>query len=90
VSVRFRGVLQWQAASTNFGTHANQPKSIGTPDSDWRWGLVALDASGSKPRYSALQHGSDADLTFCVGPADAQLYLVVSLGWYAQRPSAHR
>jgi hypothetical protein len=77
VTVHFRGVLQSQAASTNFGTHANQPKSIGTPDSDWRWGLVAVDASGEKPRYSALQHGSDADLTFCVGAADAQLYLVV-------------
>jgi hypothetical protein len=43
-------------------------------NSDWRWGLVAVN--GSTPRYSALQKGSDGQLNFCVSSGDA-LYLVV-------------
>jgi hypothetical protein len=43
---------------------------------DFRWGLVATDAALSKPRYSALQKGSDGELDFCVGSGDS-LYLVV-------------
>jgi hypothetical protein len=78
VTVKFRGVLQAAAANTSFGNYANQPASIPTPDSDWRWGLVATDASGSKPRYSPLQRGSDGEVRFCIGESDAQLYLVVT------------
>jgi hypothetical protein len=44
-------------------------------NSDWRWGLVAVN--GSAPRYSALQTGSDGQLSFCVESDDA-LYLVVA------------
>jgi hypothetical protein len=77
VRVKFRGVLQPAAANTNFGNYANQPATIPEPGSDWRWALVATDASGSRPRYSALQHGSDGEVSFCVGEGDAQLYLVV-------------
>jgi hypothetical protein len=77
VSVKFRGVVQPAAANTKFGNYANQPATIPAPNSDWRWGLVATDASGTHPRYSALQRGSDADLTFCVNDSDTQLYLVV-------------
>jgi len=44
---------------------------------DWRWGLVATDASITTPRYSALQKGSDAALTFCVKSGEA-LFLVVA------------
>ena len=44
--------------------------------SDWRWGLVATDAQMTKPRYSALQRGADAELTFCVN-AGEPLFLVV-------------
>ncbi len=45
-------------------------------DSDWRWGLVATDASLTKSRYSALERGSDAELTFCVNEGEP-LFLVV-------------
>ena len=45
-------------------------------DSDWRWGLVATDAGMTKPRYSALKRGADAELTFCVN-AGEPLFLVV-------------
>ena len=44
---------------------------------DWRWGLVATDASITTPRYSALKKGSDAALTFCVKSGEA-LFLVVA------------
>ncbi|MGE5783188.1 MAG: DUF6055 domain-containing protein [Myxococcales bacterium] len=44
---------------------------------DWRWGLVATDSTLSKPRYSALQKGSDGSLTFCVNAAEP-LFLVVA------------
>lgn len=44
--------------------------------SDFRWGLVATDSGISKPRYSALQKGTDGQLTFCVNPAEP-LFLVV-------------
>src|SRR5262249_14392976 len=45
-------------------------------NSDWRWGLVATDAAITTPRYSALQKGSDGQLTFCVSSGEA-LWLVV-------------
>jgi len=44
-------------------------------DSDWRWGLVAVN--GSTPRYSALQRGAEGELDFCVDGGDS-LYLVVA------------
>jgi hypothetical protein len=44
---------------------------------DWRWGLVATDAGITTPRYSALQKGADAALTFCV-KSDESLFLVVA------------
>lgn len=47
------------------------------PSPDWRWGLVATDAALTKSRYSALQSGADAELTFCVNP-DEPLFLVVA------------
>jgi len=51
-------------------------------DSDWRWGLVAVN--GSAPRYSALQRGTDGELDFCIDAGDS-LYLVV-----AATPSEHQ
>ncbi len=44
--------------------------------SDWRWGLVAVDATG-KPRYSPLRAGSDGVLDFCISAVDKALWLVV-------------
>jgi len=48
----------------------------GGADSDWRWGLVATDPGLTRPRYSALQRGADAELTFCVSGGE-ELWLVV-------------
>ncbi len=45
-------------------------------NSDWRWGLVATDSALTKSRYSALQSGSDAELSFCVGTGES-VWLVV-------------
>jgi hypothetical protein len=45
-------------------------------DPDFRWGLVATDAAVTTPRYSALQRGTDGQLTFCVNPGES-LFLVV-------------
>ena len=44
--------------------------------SDWRWGLVATNSGLTTSRYSALQKGSDGQLSFCVGSGEA-LWLVV-------------
>jgi hypothetical protein len=75
VTVTFRGVIQTKAANTNFGNFTNQPPSVPDPNSDWRWGLVAVDANG-KPRYSPIEHGSDGQLQFCINAGDTQLWLV--------------
>jgi hypothetical protein len=48
-----------------------------TPNPDWRWGLVATDAKLTTARYSSLQKGSDADLTFCTSAGES-LWLVVA------------
>jgi hypothetical protein len=45
-------------------------------NSDFRWGLVATDSAIAKPRYSALQKGTDGQLTFCVTSGES-LSLVV-------------
>jgi hypothetical protein len=51
----------------------------GAPASpDWRWGLVATDAGVTKARYSAMQKGSDAALTFCVNAGESLFLLVTA------------
>ncbi|HEX7480198.1 MAG TPA: DUF6055 domain-containing protein [Polyangiales bacterium] len=45
-------------------------------NADFRWGLVATDAGITTPRYSALQHGTDGELRFCVAQGES-LFLVV-------------
>ncbi|HEX5101469.1 MAG TPA: DUF6055 domain-containing protein [Polyangiaceae bacterium] len=45
-------------------------------NTDFRWGIVATDAGITKPRYSALQKGTDGELEFCVGAGES-LFLVV-------------
>ena len=45
-------------------------------NSDFRWGLVATDSEQTTPRYSALQKGTDGQLTFCVKSGES-LFLVV-------------
>jgi hypothetical protein len=76
VTVTFRGVVQDSPANTSFAPYTDTPSSVPNPDSDWRWGLVAVDAAGS-PRYSSLQRGADGELCFQVDGTDAELWLVV-------------
>ncbi len=45
-------------------------------NADFRWGLVATDAAIATPRNSAIQKGTDGELTFCVNPGES-LFLVV-------------
>jgi hypothetical protein len=66
-------------------------------NADFRWGLVATDAGVAKPRYSALQHGTDGALDFCVNAGDS-LFLVVmatpsvqqAIVWDQAYPSIYR
>jgi hypothetical protein len=46
-------------------------------DADYRWGLVATDSQFTSARYSVLQKGLNADLTFKVN-AGEPLFLVVA------------
>ncbi len=46
-------------------------------DADFRWGLVATDSAIAKPRYSAMQKGTDGALEFCIDPSEP-LFLVVT------------
>lgn len=46
-------------------------------DADFRWGLVATNTQFTSARYSALQKGLDADLSFKVDPGEP-LFLVVA------------
>jgi hypothetical protein len=43
---------------------------------DFRWGLVATDSGVTTPRYSALQRGTDGQLSFCVNAGES-LFLVI-------------
>jgi uncharacterized repeat protein (TIGR02543 family) len=49
----------------------------------WRWGLVATDSGITTARYSAVQPGTDGQLTFCVNSGES-LWLVV-----VGAPTAH-
>jgi len=49
----------------------------------WRWGLVATDSGITSARYSAVQPGTDGQLTFCVNSGES-LWLVV-----VGAPTAH-
>lgn len=77
VAVRFRGRVQEKPGVTEFDPKfENQPESVPSPASDWRWGLVAVDDKG-KPRYSALQRGAAAQLVFPLRASENQVWLVV-------------
>ncbi|HSQ42949.1 MAG TPA: DUF6055 domain-containing protein [Fibrobacteraceae bacterium] len=77
ITVKFRGVVQTSPYNSTFAsTDSLVPSSIDNPNSDWRWGLVAV-ASDSSARYSALQSGSAADMTFDVKSTDLSLWMVV-------------
>ena len=77
LSIRFHGHVQNAPAITKHsGAFENEPSSIDQPASDWRWGLVAVTASGT-PRYSRLQRGASASLTFALEKNEVAVWLVV-------------
>src|SRR5512146_1334077 len=68
-------VLRMKVRSTG-GPSCVAAIESGTSMMEKIWGLVATDAAITKPRYSALQRGTDGQLTFCVDSGEA-LFLVV-------------
>lgn len=76
ISVTFRGVLQSAPNATTFAGLQDEPSSVPPPASGWRWGVVAIDSSG-RARYSSLQRGSDAAVTFPLVSGDRSVWLVV-------------
>lgn len=76
VTVTFRGVTQSVSAAATLPGLADEPATIPAPASDWRWGLVAVDAAG-KSRYTALQRGADGSATIAIQPGDTGLYMIV-------------
>lgn len=78
VHVRFKGLVQDRPGVGEFkGEFENEPKSVPAPDSDWRWGLVAVGKDG-KPRYSELQKGAQADLSFPLREGEDEVWLAVA------------
>ncbi|PPU76593.1 avirulence protein [Xanthomonas cucurbitae] len=76
IKVAFEGQVQSAAAVTSLPGLLNDPSSIPSPNSDWRWGVVAIDSLG-KARYSTLQRGAKATLTMAVKTSDRAVYLMV-------------
>ncbi len=78
VAVQFRGIVQNAPNVPTFDQKfENEPKSVPAPNSDWRWGLVAVDDQG-KPRYSALQRGATSQVVFPLRANEKQVWLVVA------------
>ncbi|MBB3835917.1 hypothetical protein FHR55_004181 [Xanthomonas arboricola] len=76
ISVAFEGQVQSTPAVTSLPGLATDPASIPNPDSDWRWGVVAIDSAG-KARYSTLQRGAKASVTVALKSGDRAVYLMV-------------
>ncbi|MGM3191648.1 Svx/AvrXca family virulence/avirulence protein [Dickeya dadantii subsp. dieffenbachiae] len=76
ISVKFNGAVQTVAAVNRFPGLKNDPATLQSPDSDWRWGVVAVNASG-KARYSALQRGASASVNNFSIKKGENVYLVV-------------
>jgi hypothetical protein len=76
VSVTFRGVIQSAPAVPALPGLADEPATMPMPDSDWRWGLIAVGADG-KSRYTALQRGANGKAGIALKPGDTGLYMVV-------------
>lgn len=75
--VRFQGIAQKVSGVESFSQRfENEPKEVPSPDSGWRWGLVAVRANGT-PRYSQLQRGVSGQLSWQADPTDRELWLVV-------------
>lgn len=76
VAVTFRGLVQKESAVKALTGLVNEPATIPEPASNWRWGIVAVDAAGTS-RYSPLMRGAEGATTLDVRPDDKALFLVV-------------
>ncbi len=76
VAVTFRGVVQQSSATTSLPGLADEPETIPTPASGWRWGLIAVGADG-RSRYSSMQRGADGEASIQILPGDTGLFMVV-------------
>lgn len=76
IDVKFEGVVQTASATATLPGLVNDPASVGTPDSDWRWGVVAIDATGHS-RTSPLVGGPDGEMIFPLKAGDKAVYMVV-------------
>jgi hypothetical protein len=76
LTVTFRGVVQAESAVTGLPGLNDEPATIPKPASDWRWGVVAVDAAG-RSRYSPLQRGADGEVTFALKPDDKAVFMTV-------------
>lgn len=76
VKATFRGVVQERNAAKALPGLANEPATVPPPASNWRWGLVAVDAQG-RSHYSPLQSGADGEASLDVRADDTALFMVV-------------
>ena len=78
IKVSFRGLVQKEPGVAGFTQQfEKEPKVVPQPCSDWRWGLVAVDAAG-RPRYSALQRGATSQVDFKLGEGEKEVWLAVT------------
>ncbi|UFK40321.1 Svx/AvrXca family virulence/avirulence protein [Pectobacterium parvum] len=77
ITVKFRGMVQSKSAITRLPGLKNDPATMPQPNSDWRWGIVAVGADGVS-RYSELQRGASATVkNFTIRQDDRGIYMVV-------------
>lgn len=76
LQISFRGMEQKTPAVEKFGNYENEPQEVTMPGSDWRWGVIAVEADG-KPRYSPLQRGAAATLAYPLSGREQEIWLAV-------------
>ncbi len=76
LKVSFRGKEQQSPNVEKFGNYENEPQEITLPGSDWRWGVVTVEADGT-PRYSPLQRGAAATLSLPLSGREKEIWLAV-------------
>ncbi|MFV8756864.1 DUF6055 domain-containing protein [Nannocystaceae bacterium ST9] len=70
-------MVQSKSAITRFPGLKNDPATMPQPNSDWRWGIVAVGSDGVS-RYSELQRGASATVkNFTIRQDDRGIYMVV-------------
>jgi hypothetical protein len=77
IRISFQGIEQKSPAVSKFGKYENEPQEVNSPGSDWRWGVVVVEADG-KPRYSPLQRGASARLDYRLSGKEKEIWLAVT------------